>query len=98
MIMGDKPSKADPVLLKAVSRGHRWFEALKAGKLVPEIARKEGIQIGYVRRILQLAFLAPSIIEAIVNGTQPADLTTQKLVWTRLDHDWQKQRQQLGFA
>jgi site-specific DNA recombinase len=98
MIFGGKPSKADPVLLKAVARGYRWFDALKAGKLVPDIAKEEGIQIGYVRRILQLAFLAPSIVEAIINGTQPADLTTQKLVWTRLDPDWQKQRQQLGFT
>jgi site-specific DNA recombinase len=98
MIFGGKPNKADPVLLKAVARGYRWFEALKAGKLVPDIAKEEGIQIGYVRRILQLAFLAPSIVEAIVSGTQPPDLTTQKLVWIRLDPDWQKQRQQLGFA
>lgn len=98
MIFGGKPSKADPTLLKAVARGHRWFEVLKAGKLVPDIAKEEGIQIGYVRRILQLAFLAPSIVEAIVNGTQPPELTTQKLVWTKLDPDWQKQRQQLGFV
>lgn len=98
MIIGGKQSKADPVLLKALARGHRWFEMLKGGKLVPQIAREERIQIGYVRRILQLAFLAPSIVEAIFNGTQPADLTTQKLVWTRLDPDWQKQRQQLGFT
>ena len=98
MIFGGKPSKADPTLLKAVARGHRWFDALKAGKLVPDIAKEEGIQIGYVRRILQLAFLAPSIVEAIINGTHPPDLTTQKLTWTRLDADWQTQRQQLGFA
>lgn len=98
MIIGGRPSKADPVLLKALARAHRWFEALKAGKLVPDIARGEGLQVGYVRRILQLAFLAPSIVEAIVNGTQPPELTTQKLVWTRLDPDWRKQRQQLGFA
>jgi DNA invertase Pin-like site-specific DNA recombinase len=99
MIVGGTASKADPVLLKALGRAHRWFEALKAGKLVPEIAREEGIAIGYVRRVLQLAFLAPSIVEAIVNGTQPPDLTTQKLVFrTRLDPDWDKQRKQLGFA
>lgn len=51
-----------------------------------------------MRRVMQLAFLAPSIVEAIVDGTQPPDLTTQKLVWTQLDPDWQKQRQQLGFT
>lgn len=91
--------KVDPILVKALARGHRWFEDLKAGKLVPDIAKAEGIAVGYVRRVLQLAFLAPSIVEAILTGTQPADLTTQKLVFrTKLDPDWKVQRQQLGFS
>lgn len=99
MIIGESVGKPDPTMLKALGRAHRWFEALKAGKLVPDIAREEEVQQGYVRRVLQLAFLAPSIVEAIVNGTQPADLNAEKLVSrTRLDSDWEKQRKQLGFV
>jgi site-specific DNA recombinase len=99
MIIGGSVGKPDPAMLKALGRAHRWFEALKIGKLVPDIAREEGVQQGYVRRVLQLAFLAPSIVEAIVNGTQPPDLNAEKLVSrTKLDSDWEKQRKQLGFV
>ncbi len=43
-----------------------------------------------VSRILPLAFLAPDIVTAILDGTQPADLTAQKLKRLKdLPLDWQ---------
>jgi hypothetical protein len=49
--------------------------------------------------VLPLAFLAPDIVEAILKGTQPADLTATKLV-RRIDLalDWPVQKRQLGFG
>jgi site-specific DNA recombinase len=51
-----------------------------------------------VRAHRPLAFLAPEIVEAVVTGTQPADLTATKLV-RRIDLalDWKAQKRQLGF-
>jgi len=40
-----------------------------------------------------LAFLAPDIVEAILTGTQPVDLTAESLIKnTDLPLDWREQR------
>jgi site-specific DNA recombinase len=45
-----------------------------------------------------LAFLAPSIVGAILEGRQPADLSLKQLMYrTDLAASWHSQRQQLGF-
>jgi len=50
----------------------------------------------YLRRVLGCAFLAPDILEAMLDGHQPANLTLKKLT-RRLPLDWAEQRIQLGF-
>jgi len=79
---GMAPSaKADPALLKAVARGFRWFDEIASGQSTSaaDIARRENLDKHYVSRMIPLAFLAPSIIEAISKGTQPPKVTTEKL-------------------
>jgi site-specific DNA recombinase len=94
------PSQVDPILLKEIARAQRCFKALVTGhaRSLAELARREGVTDSYVSTRLPLAFLAPDIIEAIVNGTQPADLTAKKLI-TRVDLplDWHAQKRALGF-
>jgi hypothetical protein len=46
---------------------------------------------------LRLVFLAPDITTAILEGKQPAALTTVKL-YKPLSLDWASQRQMLGFS
>jgi hypothetical protein len=45
----------------------------------------------YVKNILRLRFLAPEIIEDILKGTQPRDLTVEKLFKIK-SLDWGKQK------
>ncbi len=73
--------RADSALLKAVARARRWSEDLLMGRAqsVTEIAEREAVSARYVRRLLRLAFLAPAIIEAIVAGNQPPELTAEAL-------------------
>lgn len=49
-------------------------------------------------RLIRLNYLAPDIVAAIIDGTQPADLTRGKLVDCDLPIDWELQRQLLGFS
>jgi hypothetical protein len=95
-----KPSRLDPALIKAVARGHLWFEDLATGRAaaLQAIADREGVTEGYVRRLTQrLAFLAPDIVEAILRGEQPVDLTAARLTGgIELPCDWQHQRRLLG--
>jgi hypothetical protein len=69
--------RADSALLKAVARARQWSEDLLMGraKSVAKIAEREGVSDRYVRRLTRLAFLAPQIVEAIVAGNQPPELT-----------------------
>ena len=95
------PAKTDPILLKEVARAHRCFDALVTGRAssIPAVAAREGIHDRYVSSLLPLAFLAPEIVEAIVRGTQPKDLTAKKLIRrTRLPLEWRAQKQALGFS
>jgi site-specific DNA recombinase len=92
--------KSDPALLKAVARAHRWFDDLACGRAasLTEIAARAGVTGRYVSRLLRLAFLAPAIVEAILEGRQPADLTAQMLLKrSALPRDWAAQKRVLDI-
>jgi hypothetical protein len=49
--------------------------------------------VRYVSRLIRLAFLAPDIVESIVAGRQPSDLTTQALTRrTAIPLEWRSQK------
>ena len=56
-----------------------------------------GISERYAGRICECAFLAPDIVEAILEGRQPRDLTFEKLT-NGLPMVWSEQRKLLGFG
>jgi hypothetical protein len=47
---------------------------------IAEIANAEKIDETYVGRVLRLTLLAPDIVEAILNGRQPAQMTLALLM------------------
>jgi site-specific DNA recombinase len=85
-------------LLKALTRGRQWYEWIVAGEVSGRraIAQKLRLDERYVGRVLECAFLAPDIVEAILDGRQPPDLAFKKLTH-RLPLSWTEQRRQLGF-
>jgi hypothetical protein len=93
-------SKADQGLLRAVARAHCWFEDLVRGLSMVEIARRNRVGKQYVSRLIRLAFLAPEIVERMVAGRQPSELTAQVLRTGRfnLPVDSAAQKRTLGFA
>ncbi len=94
--------KVDQVLLKAVARAHCWFAELVTGRSASmvAIAKREGVGKQYVSRLMRLAFLAPELVERIVEGRQPLELTAQSLLTSRvtLPLSWAAQKQALGCA
>ena len=97
---GERPTDPDPSLIKAIVRAHDWWNRLLSGRAsITGIARTEGVTGTYVRRILELAFLAPDVTAAILDGRQPIDLTADRL--TKPDGiplTWADQRRRLGFT
>ncbi len=98
---GAGDARIDQALVKAVVRTRDWFNRLASGQAesFAEIARAEGVTRRYVANVIPLAFLAPDIVASILAGTQPIDLTAQKLIkQIDLPLDWAEQRALLGFA
>jgi site-specific DNA recombinase len=95
----EAPGRPVSSLIKAVARAHPWPEKIIRGELtgLRSIAQFTSLDEHYAGRILNCSFLAPDIVEAILDGRQPADLTVQKLLRS-LPLAWAEQRQRLGFT
>jgi len=104
VINGDsrRATKTDPALLKVIARAHCWFDDLVSGRAASmvEIGKREKVGKRYVSRIIRLAFLAPDIVEQIVNGCQPPELTAECLLRdrTQLPLEWESQHRMLGLS
>lgn len=63
-----------------------------------QIGRSSRCSDRYIGHLMPLAFLAPDIVEAILAGTQPVELTAETLTKrTDLPLDWAEQKALLGF-
>jgi len=99
VIEGQNPSRArlDHALIDLVAKAHIYLDALASGRDRAEIAAHHGVHPEDVSRLLPLAFLSPRIVDAILTGRQPADLSVRYL--TReidLPITWKAQQQLLG--
>jgi hypothetical protein len=103
LIVGDHKRSAaivDLALLKVVARAHRWFDQLSSGQArsLAAIAAREGLGVRYVGRLIRLAFLAPEIVESILEGRQPSTLTAEALTRRiELPLSWCAQRTALNL-
>lgn len=79
---GTPPARADSTLVKALARAFRWKSMLESGKFatIAELAEREGIAPSYMTRVLRLTLLAPDIVETILHGRHPPELTIARLL------------------
>jgi site-specific DNA recombinase len=65
---------------------------------VAALARREKVLPNYVRRLTRLAFLSPRIVEAIVAGHQPPELTAKALTERiQIPLLWSEQERTVGI-
>ena len=94
-------AKPDARLIKLLIRARRFNAALASSDGVPfsALAKREGVSPSYFTRVVRLSYLASDIIQAILDGRQPRDLTADKLLaHSRLPLGWHEQRTVLGFV
>ena len=77
-------------LIKILNQAYTWHQDVISGTSTQDIAKRDKVCVQYVRRILNLSFLSPKIVRAILNGTQPADCTLKKLLSIK-SSNWQEQ-------
>tara|TARA_B100000949_G_scaffold192874_1_gene176959 strand:- start:176 stop:1846 length:1671 start_codon:yes stop_codon:yes gene_type:complete len=97
LVLGAETPNRDETIIKAVARAHSWAEEWKAGASFSDIANKIGWTTSPLRQRLKLAFLSPAIVQAILEGRQPVDLSLEKLLRTDLPLDWDRQAEVFGF-
>jgi hypothetical protein len=64
----NQASNFDPALIKAIARGRAWFDELATGRArsLRDLAERDGITRRYIRRLVDLAFLSPQLVDAIL--------------------------------
>ncbi len=64
------------------AKAHAWVRQLISGEAsnIAEIARREGTSRPHASRLINLAFLAPGIVEAILEGRQPPEVNTPRRI------------------
>jgi DNA invertase Pin-like site-specific DNA recombinase len=89
---GSKP-RPDTSLVRAVARAHDWVERILRGDTANQrsIAAETGHDERYISRILPLAFLAPDLMEDILEGKQLPYLSLD-IFRGRIPIDWTQQR------
>lgn len=88
----------DNTMIKSIARAFRWQKLLENGTYtcLDDIARSEKIGASFVSRYYRLVLLAPDIIEAILDGRQPAQMTVKELLLP-FPVEWDRQRRQLSI-
>ncbi len=106
MIPGSKstadiqPIRADARarLVAAIARGRRWLDELTAGDVpdIETIATRERCSIRKVNMTVSLAFLAPDLVKAAIEGRLPRGMGFARLCDPPAE--WSKQYVKLGLA
>jgi site-specific DNA recombinase len=78
----------------AVAHGLRELATGRARSL-QDLAKRDGITRRYIRRLVDLSFLSPVLVEAILQGWQPVVLTATRLAELDLPLNWAEQHRLL---
>jgi site-specific DNA recombinase len=80
-------------LLTTIAQARGWADELITGRTANtrQIAERDGCTERHIRQVLPLAFLAPDIVQAAIDGELPADLVLTR-IRSDLPLSWQEQR------
>jgi site-specific DNA recombinase len=96
------PPIPHPSLIKAIAKAHRFntgcYIVGSVGLPIWQKARRRNGTDSYYSQILRLAYLAPDVTNAILEGRQPSGLTATMIEHSGLPLSWQRERSALGFA
>ncbi len=96
LIFADTATGVDEKLIRNIAKAHQWFEQIKSGKTLSEIAKAEQTSNRRVQQMIGLAFLAPDILRNILDGRQPLGFTSDWCMRHALPADWNEQRELLA--
>jgi site-specific DNA recombinase len=85
------------LLVTSIARGRRWLNEIIAnsGVTVETIAARENCSARKINMTISLAFLAPSLVQAAIEGRLPHGMGVTRLC--ELPPEWSRQHQVLGL-
>jgi len=85
------------LLITSIARGRRWLNELvtEAYKNTESIATRERFSVRKINMTISLAFLAPDLVKAAIEGRLPHGLGVVRLA--DLPAEWSRQRQMPGL-
>jgi len=84
-------------LLKSIARGRAWLDEIVAGNAtVEEIAARQKCSVRHVNMTISMAFIAPGLIKAAVEGRLPRGVGVANL--REAPAEWSLQYRRLGLA
>ena len=104
LIQLQRPEQARPIrsetrvrLVAAIARGRRWRDELIADSTasVDSIAKRENCSARKINMTISLAFLAPDLVQAAIDGRLPHGMGVARL--SDLPAEWSRQYQMLGL-
>jgi DNA invertase Pin-like site-specific DNA recombinase len=92
--------RRDPVLIKGLRRAHQLASGLgwNASDGALRQVNVAAPASAYDRKLVRLAFLAPDLQRAILEGRQAPSLTLSRLLNEPISPDWDRQRRMFGAA
>jgi site-specific DNA recombinase len=84
-------------LVSAIARGHRWLDDVVSGRVttVAELCTRENCSVRQVNMTISLAFLAPNLMKAAVEGRLPRGIGIERL--RDPPTEWSRQFEALGL-
>jgi hypothetical protein len=91
-------SESRATLVAAIARGRRWLDELISdpAATTESIAEREGCSARKVNMTISLAFLAPDLVKAAIEGRLPHGMGVARL--RDMPGEWSRQHQALGLA
>jgi site-specific DNA recombinase len=84
-------------LVNAIARGRRWLDEIVSGSItdIEQIAARERCSVRQVNMTVSLAFLAPDLVRAAVEGRLPRGIGVERL--RDAPAEWSRQFEALGL-
>ena len=94
-----KPIRAEDrmKILAGIAKGQHWLDEMISGQVkdIGQIAKRERCSVRKVNMTISLAFLAPSLVKAVVEGRLPRGINLSRLY--DVPPEWPRQYQALGL-
>jgi hypothetical protein len=82
-------------VVSAIARGRRWLDEIMSGSDVQQIAARQKCSVRQVNMTISLAFLAPDLVRAAVEGRLPRGVGVERL--RDAPAEWSQQFEALGL-